>query len=102
MANPEGKGGFGDNPENINKDGRPDWTATFGTIYNKLLSLKPDELEAYEPLSGKEALCKKVILEKEDYKEIADRIDGRAKQTIEQDTKLTTTQPIKIEFDTNN
>jgi hypothetical protein len=57
------------------------------------------DLIKYKPKTAKEALCKKVIIEKEDYKELADRIDGRAKQTIEQDTKITTTQPIKIEFE---
>lgn len=99
MANPEGKGGFQERPEDINRDGPPEWTARFGTIYNKLLAMTPDELNDYEPKTAKEALCKKVIIEKEDYKEIADRVDGRAKQTIEQDTKITTTQPIKLEFE---
>jgi hypothetical protein len=99
MANPEGKGGFSDHPENINKDGPPHWTDTFGTIYNKLLAMTPEALEAYEPKTGKEALCKKVIKDKEDYKEIADRIDGRPKQTVETDNKHTVTQPIKIEFE---
>ena len=99
MSNPDGKGGFGDRPEDINKDGRPEWTATFGTIYNKLLAMTPEELADYQPKTGKEALCKKVVLEKEDYKEIADRVYGKAKQTVEQNTNITTTQPIKIEFE---
>jgi transcriptional regulator with AAA-type ATPase domain len=30
---------------------------------------------------------------------LMDRAYGKAKQTIEQDTKITTTQPIKIEFE---
>lgn len=84
MANPEGKGGFQERPEDINRDGRPNWTETFGVTYNKLLALTPEALNNYEPKTMKEQMCKDVILKNKDYKEIADRIDGKAKQTIEQ------------------
>jgi hypothetical protein len=66
-----------------NPEGGPPWTARFSTIYNKLLAMTPEELEAYEPKTMKEKMCKDVILKHDDYKEIADRVDGKPKQTIE-------------------
>jgi len=89
MANPTGKGGFQDRPEQINRDGAPKWHDTFGTTYSRLLAMTINDLDAYEPKTAKESLCKEVILDKKDYKELADRIDGKPKQTLDVEGNMT-------------
>lgn len=82
MSNPDGNGGFGDNPENINRTGANAYWCQMKTILQRLANLSPDEFNNYQPKTMKEKIAMK-MLEKEDYKEVFDRIDGKAKQTIE-------------------
>lgn len=86
--NPTGKGGFGDNPQNRNPGG---WKSedSISHQYNKLMRLKPDELEEYEP----ETVAQKIALQRiqnaiksdglNDTKEITDRTEGKARQAVD-------------------
>ena len=47
MANPTGKGGFGDHPENINKEGAPKRGQSWQETVKRLTDMTRDELIAY-------------------------------------------------------
>jgi len=89
--NPTGKGGFGDNPQNQNPGG---WNKnnTISYQYNRFMHMAPDELKAFNALPSKdktvamEIAYRRVIASYKslaDVKEITDRTEGRAAQSIE-------------------
>ena len=82
MANKTGKGGFAAHPENINRSGRPKKGSSFAEV------LRMIGAEMNGDLSRLEIACRKMyeIALSGDYqaiKWIADRCDGRSKQTTE-------------------
>lgn len=93
-----------------NPDGGIHKFKTWKWFISKYGEMTKEELDAINinKLPAKEAAVVKRyrrVLEKDDLRSeefLANREEGTPKQTIEQDTKLTTTQPIKIEFDTDN
>lgn len=91
LRNPEGKGGFGDHPENRNPSG---WkrTETFRYWFDKFKEMTIDELEAWDKETPKnirtvaaDLAFKRVYNAQTDLKEfqeVADRSEGKAPQTI--------------------
>ena len=80
--NISGKGGFAAHPENINRKGRPKKGNSFAEV------LRTIGAETHGDLSRLEIACRQMyeLAESGDYqaiKWIADRCDGRSKQTTE-------------------
>ena len=97
--NPTGKGGFGDHPENRNPGG---WRkeVSFSYQYKRFMAMTIPELEAYattpkeqrtvvEDLAYSRVVAAKMSLP--DIKEITDRTEGKAPQSI----AITTEDPRK-------
>lgn len=86
LRNPDGKGGFGDNPQNRNPGG---WKKE-GSIsyqYNRLMRMTPEELDKFKPETVAQQIALARIKEAEkslpDVKEITDRTEGKAPQNID-------------------
>ena len=80
--NSTGKGGFAAHPENINRKGRPKKGSSFAEV------LRLIGAEMHGDLSNLELACRQMynLARNGDYqaiKWIADRVDGRSKQTTE-------------------
>lgn len=84
--NPSGKGGFGDNPKNRNPGGW-DKTQSISYQYNRLMRFSPEELIAFKPETVAEKIAMNRVKEAyqnlNDVKEITDRTEGKAPQTID-------------------
>ena len=102
--NPTGKGGFADNPQN-RSDGRWDKTGSISYQYNKLIRLSAKELDDFEP----ETVAQQIALARvrsakdmkyglPDAKELADRTEGKAPQSIDMTSNGETIQPVMVEF----
>ena len=89
--NPDGKGGFGDNPQNRNPGG---WKKenTISYQYNRFINMDEDELRAFGALPKKEKTVAMLIAygrvvasfkSLPDAKEIADRTEGKAKESVD-------------------
>lgn len=90
--NPTGKGGFGDNPGNRNPGG---WKKeeSISYQYNRLMRMSPDEINEFNP----ETVAQKIALQRikvaitdqglNDTKEITDRTEGKAAQSIDMTSK---------------
>ena len=84
--NPEGKGGFGDNPQNRNPGG---WKKeeSISYQYNRLGRMTDEEFAEYVPKTKFERIAYNRIKDAEDSlndtKEITDRIEGKAPQSID-------------------
>lgn len=86
--NPTGKGGFKERPNDRN-DGRWKKDDSISYQYNKLLRMSPDEFKEYKP----ETMAQKIAYKRlsisvteaglYDTKEITDRTEGKAPQTID-------------------
>ncbi len=86
--NPTGKGGFQERP-NDRSDGRWKKDESISYQYNKLLRMSPSEFDEYKP----ETVAQKIAYERllnaqtseglNDTKEVTDRTEGRAPQTID-------------------
>ena len=84
MANKTGKGGFKDNPQNINKDGSPNTWNRWDFTYNKILEC--GDVEQFEPQTVKEKIAVIKIKKALDghmgaIDSIEDRTDGKARQS---------------------
>lgn len=88
--NPEGKGGFGDHPENRNPGG---WRkeVSFSYQYKRFMAMSLPEIEAYAALPKEKRTVvedlayHRVVAAKKslmDVKEMTDRTEGRAPQSI--------------------
>ena len=89
QRNPTGKGGFGDNPQNRNPGGW-DKTGSISYQYNLLMRLTPEELKEYEPKTvAQEIALARIKAAKNgdkglnDTKEVTDRTEGRAPQSVD-------------------
>ena len=87
--NPTGKGGFQERPQDRNK-GTWDSTQSISFQYNKLMRLSPKELEIYQPETVAQQIAKtrlQASVDKKfglpDSKEITDRTEGKAPQSID-------------------
>lgn len=88
--NPEGKGGFGDNPDNRGS-GRWSKDTSISYWYNKLGRMTDEERAAFEPTTDFQRIALKRLsqalgtdeLALKTTKEITDRTEGRPKQDID-------------------
>lgn len=91
--NPNGIGGFGDNPENINPGGRPKNIQRVGYWLQFFKDMTFDELNAYvkertlNEMYVAELLAYEQVLKSREsfkmYKDMIDRTEGRAPQKID-------------------
>ncbi len=99
LRNPEGKGGFGDHPENINPGGRPKNQESITYWYKFFLNLSFDEFEKWEALNPERPMAAVIAYEGikaskgklDDRKEVADRTEGKPRQFIDVDANVRTT-----------
>lgn len=103
--NPEGKGGFGDNPQNRG-DGSWDKKMVFSYQYRRFMNMTITELKEYSKLPESERTVvedlafKRVMAAQnslKDVKEITDRVEGKPKQSIELDSKLSGLSDAELE-----
>lgn len=93
VPNPTGKGGFGDNPQNINAGGRPKNQESFTYWYNyfknmtvtEFMSWEQDNPEAERTVAASLAYARMVSARKDlkAFQEIADRTEGKARQSVD-------------------
>lgn len=89
-GNPDGKGGFGDNPEN-RSSGHWDKEESITYWYNKILRMTDDEYDKWKPANRAQRIALKRVITAEGgdelalktTKEITDRTEGRPKQDID-------------------
>lgn len=89
-GNPEGKGGFADNPQN-RSSGHWDKEESISYWYNKLLRMTDEEFADWQPKNKAQRIALKRIVAAEggdelalkNTKEITDRTEGRPKQDID-------------------
>lgn len=90
--NPTGKGGFGDNPQNRNTSGHWDSTMSISYQYKRFLKMTPIELEAFGKLPKEQRTVamdiaySQVIKSRNSLnhaKEITDRTEGKAPQSLD-------------------
>lgn len=102
--NPTGKGGFGDHPENRNPGG---WKKemVFSYQYKRFMNMTVDELKAYaaqpdnqrtvvEDLAYSRVIAAKRSLP--DVREITDRTEGKAQQSIDMTTDGKAIEPVVV------
>lgn len=84
--NPEGKGGFGDNPQN-RSDGRWKKENSISYNYNLFLAMSEEEFAEFIPKTKAQRIAYNRIKDAEDSlndtKEITDRIEGKAPQSVD-------------------
>lgn len=98
IPNPTGKGGFQERPQD-RSDGRWNKDESISFQYNRLIRMSPEELESYVPETVAQKIAKQRVLEMlEDNnetrggalmvtKEVTDRIEGKAPQSIDMTSK---------------
>lgn len=106
VPNPDGKGGFGDNPQNINAGGRPKNAESFAYWYRQFKEMTVAQLESWQDDNPRDTRTvasdlafTRIINAKKDlkeYQEIADRSEGKAVQTMKHEGDLIT--GIKVEI----
>lgn len=91
IPNPTGKGGFGEHPEHANPGG---WKKenTISYQYHRFMNMDPDEFKAFDKLPNTTKTMAMILAYNrvkesrsslQDIKEITDRTEGRAAQSIE-------------------
>lgn len=86
--NPTGKGGFQERP-NDRSNGRWNKDESISYQYNKLLRMPPEALDGFIPETNAQAIAKARIIAARsingllDTKEITDRVEGKAPQSID-------------------
>lgn len=87
--NPTGKGGFGDNPQNRNPGGW-DKTQSISYQYNRIGRMSDQEIAAFKPENQFQSIALsrvKAAKDKKfglpDSKEITDRTEGKAPQSVD-------------------
>ncbi len=86
MNNPTGKGGFKDNPSNINKNGRPPKGYSITEWFREMLDSKPEVKDAI----GRSILAKALEGDTAAQKMVWQYMDGMPKQTIEHEGEVNT------------
>lgn len=100
-ANPEGKGGFQDNPD-LRSDGRWSKDTSITYWYNKLGRMTDKEREAFKPETDFQRIALKRIamalgddeLALKATKEITDRVEGKPKQDIDMNIESENAVPL--------
>jgi hypothetical protein len=106
VPNPGGKGGFGDHPENRNPGG---WKKenTISYQYNRFLNMTPGQLKAFASTPDEERTVamdiaySRVLASRKslpDVKEITDRTEGKAKQSIDLTNDGEAFEPLLLEI----
>ncbi len=99
LPNPTGKGGFGEHPENRNPGGW-DKTQSISYQYNRLMRMRPQDLETFQPQTVAEQIALNRIKESNkslpDVKEITDRTEGKAPQAIDMTSSDGSMTPVVI------
>lgn len=85
--NPDGKGGFGDNPQN-RSNGRWDKEQSISYWYNKLGRMPDEEYNSFKPANQNQRIAKSMIEDASSsrpdiVKEITDRTEGKAPQSVD-------------------
>lgn len=101
--NPTGKGGFGDHKEHISPGG---WKSEDNITYqyNKILRMSDEELADFKPETQAQKIALKRIkiavteLGLNDTKEITDRTEGKAPQTIDMTNDGGKFEPVRVEI----
>lgn len=104
--NPEGKGGFGDHPENRNPGGwKPEYT--FSYQYRRFMNMTVEEFKAWIKTTEEknktmvEELAYAAVLKARsdirDRQEITDRTEGKAPQTVVVDGGFFSKDKLKVE-----
>lgn len=112
VPNPDGKGGFGDNPQNINAGGRPKNAESFAYWYRQFKEMTVAQLESWQDDNPRDTRTvasdlafTRIINAKKDLKEfqeIADRSEGKAVQTMKHEGDLITGIKVEIVDGTNS
>lgn len=97
--NPNGKGGFGDNPQNRNPGGRPKNVESISYWYTFFLNIDVENFKEWlleNPEKERTMACElaynAVVRARKDLKyltEVTDRTEGKAKQKIQHEGDLT-------------
>lgn len=95
-ANPTGKGGFGDNPQNINPGGRPKNQDSITAQYRIMLNMTQAEIDDLLKRKDELTMAQRIALARirdamrsgdgkwlANAAEITDRTEGKAKQVID-------------------
>lgn len=86
VNNPNGKGGFADNPQN-KANGRWSKDTSISYWYNHLIRMDLQEFEDFEPKTMAQQLAINAVIEAKDeinyLKEVTDRTEGRASQSTD-------------------
>lgn len=98
VHNPTGKGGFGDNPHNINIGGRPKNQDSITAQYRIMLNMTQSEINDLLKRQSELTVAQRIALARikdamrsgdskwlANASEITDRTEGKAKQSIEAD-----------------
>ena len=99
IPNPDGKGGFQERP-NDRSDGRWNKDESISYQYNKLLRMPPEALDEFIPETNAQAIAKTRIIAARsangllDTKEITDRVEGKAPQSIDMTSKGESINPL--------
>lgn len=93
VPNPTGKGGFGDNPENINAGGRPKNAESFAYWYRQFKNMTVNELKRWQQNNPGDTRTVAADLafvriynarnDLKEFQEVANRSEGMPKQTVE-------------------
>jgi len=104
-ANPTGKGGFSENPQNINPGGRTKNQQSFSYWMNYFKNLTNEEFKAWGKLpDGSKYVAASLAYERvknsqkeiQEFKEVADRTEGKAPQTITHKGGFFSTDKIEV------
>tara|TARA_Y100000310_G_C20014787_1_gene504630 strand:+ start:83 stop:388 length:306 start_codon:yes stop_codon:yes gene_type:complete len=94
--NTTGKGGFKDNPHNINKDGKPIGTPSIPSILKRLTSepskYDPNHLKTALEMICETAIDKAIGGDKSARDWVSDRMEGKALERFKDETS----EPIKV------
>ncbi len=117
--NPEGKGGFGDNPQNRNPGGRPKNAESYKYWLGYFIGLTVSEFKGYPAAHPDmtmaaagayrrvEATISQIRMGRDgavidatldEFKEVADRVDGKAQQAVDVTSKGDSITAVKIEI----
>jgi hypothetical protein len=106
IPNPEGKGGFADNPQNINAGGRPKNAESFAYWYRTFKEMTKDELAQWKldtPEGSRTIACSLALvritnaeMDLKEFQEIADRSEGKATQTLKHEGEMITGLKVEI------